>query len=64
MNPSKLSHNDIIGLAMLEQLEAFRHKIAEGTIQAGSVDWTVRMCEAVVAEYTQFNNRAEWEEQL
>jgi len=60
----RYSQNDVIGLAILEKLETFRHKLESGEIQAGCPDWIVRMCEATVAGYTQFDDRASWVKEL
>lgn len=60
----RLSQNDIIGLAILKKLEDFRVKLETGEIQTGCADWVVRMCEACVADYTQFKTRADWIEEL
>ena len=57
---TNLSHNDVICLALLEKLETFRQKLESGEIQAGCADWVVRMCQANVADYTQFNDRVSW----
>jgi len=64
MKANELSNNDIIALAILEQMESFRKKLESGEMQAGSLDWTVRICEAIVAEYTQFKDRASWEKEI
>jgi len=50
----KLSNNDVVCLAILEKLEAFRCTLSFAD------DWTVRMCEAIVAGYTQFDDRSAW----
>ncbi len=55
-----LSQNDVMGLAILKKLEEFRVKLETGEIQAGCPDWIVRVCEACVADYTQFKTRADW----
>lgn len=62
----RLSQNDVVGLAILKDLEKFRIKMETGEINAGCADWIVRMCEATVADYTQFRGgpRKEWEAQL
>ena len=60
----KLSQNDVVGLAILKKLEAFRAKLEAREIQPGTVDWTVRMCQAMVADYTQFDSRADWKKEL
>ncbi len=60
----RYSQNDVIGLAILKKLEVFRIKLENGEIQAGCADWVVRMCEANVADYTQFRDRASWEKEL
>jgi len=56
----KLSQNDVVCLAILEKLEAFRQKMENNEIQAGCADWVVRVCEAAVADYTQFEDRVSW----
>ena len=60
----KLSQNDILCLAILEKLEKFRCKLEAGEIQEGCADWVLRMCEANVADFTQFRTRADWEKAL
>ena len=62
----RLSDRDIVGLAILKDLEAYRGKIERGEIMGGCNDHTVRMCQAIVADYTQFKGmaRKEWEAQL
>jgi len=58
------TQNDVIGLAILQKLEGFRKRMEAGYVQAGSADWAVRMCEAIVADYTQFDSRALWTAKL
>ena len=59
-----LTHNDVICLAILEKLEVFRNKLSNGEMQPGCPDWIVRMCEATVADYSQFRTRADWIKQI
>lgn len=54
------SHNDVVCLAILEKLEAFREKLDSGEINEGTCDWAIRMCESYVADYSQYKNRASW----
>jgi len=61
----RYSQNDVICLAILTKLEAFRVKLESGRPATHeNPDWVVRMCEATVAEYTQFKNRASWVAEL
>lgn len=50
-------------LIILDKLETFRKKLASGEISEGCADWTVRTCQAIVAEDS-FKNRVEWTEEL
>ncbi len=60
----RYSQNDVIGLAILKDIEALRVKIASGEMQAGGPDWAIRICQASVAKYTQFQSRADWVKEL
>ena len=62
----RLSDRDIVGLAILKDLEAYRLRIERGETTGGSNDHTVRMCQAIVTDYTQFKGKArkEWVAQL
>ena len=46
-------------LIQLKKLEEFRIKLETGEKQAGSIDWVVRMCQAIIAK-DNFENRNEW----
>ena len=60
----KYTNNDVICLAILEKLERFRTQIENNEIQCGSPNWIVRMCEAAVTDYTQWDDRATWLKEL
>jgi hypothetical protein len=60
----KLSHNDVIGLAILKKLEEYRIKLDTGELQPGCPDHAIRMCEAIVTYFTQFKTRCEWGEEI
>ena len=55
------TENDVLGLALLTELEKFRIKMERGETQPGCADWAVRVCQAIVASKTQFGeSRACW----
>lgn len=60
----RYSEYDMMGLAILQKLEDFRKRIESGETQAGCPDWIIRVCEANVAELTQFKSRADWVKEL
>lgn len=60
----RLSDIDVAGLAILKKLEEYRCKIESGERTGGTNDHSIRMCQAIVAEYTQFKTRAEWVKEL
>ena len=62
----RLSDWDIVGLAILAKLEAYRKKIESGETTGGCNDYTVRMCQAIVADFTKWRGapRKEWEAEL
>lgn len=56
----KHTKNHFNCLAILNELEGFRLRLETNQIQTGTPDWIVRMCEAIVADYTQWETRADW----
>lgn len=55
---------DIKILSILKDLEAYRQKLESGELTPGNNDHTLRMCQAIVAEYGPFESRAAWKEAL
>jgi len=56
----RLSQNDVLSLEILKELESFRAKLAIGELQEGRADSIIRLCEAIVADHTQWDTRAAW----
>ena len=52
----RLSHNDVIGLAILKKIEEYRIRLNTAELQPG--------CSDHVVEFTQFKKRCEWGEQI
>ncbi len=59
-----MATNDLKILTILSKLEEYRKKLDDGTLTPGCPDHTVRYCEAIVAEYGPYENRAAWIEDL
>ncbi len=47
-------------LELLAKLENYRQKIDSGELEPGTTDHTIRMCQAQVAELSDFRNRVSW----
>lgn len=51
-------------LELLARLENYRQKMESGELTPGTHDHTIRMCQAHVAELSDFRDRADWVESL
>ncbi len=57
-------NHDMKVIAILGELERYRQKLETGELYPGNPDHVVRMCQAHVATYGNFEDRAEWIQSL